>query len=73
MSMNLDKIISKQLGFALWEERQKKGLRLASLQHQTGLSQNLIDRIELGKAVPPSYVKKLLEFYKKNIKVELTD
>lgn len=73
MSADLNKIIAKQLGIALLEERREKGLRLFSMQHRTGVPLDMIDRIELGKSIPPSAVKKLLKFYKKNIKLELID
>ncbi len=73
MSINCNKTIARQLGFALWEERRKRGFRLASMQRQTGLSEKTIDRIELGKGITPTAIHKLLEFYKKNIKVELID
>ncbi len=70
---NLDKIIGRQLGAALWAERQKKGTRLNTIRVQTGLAPELVDRIELGKAIIPVSIKKLLAFYKKKIKIELID
>ncbi len=70
---NLDKIIGRQLGAALWAERQQKGIRLNSIRVQTGLAPEVIDRIELGKAIIPTSIKKLLNFYNKKIKIELID
>ncbi len=73
MPNNINKIFTRPLGVALWQERRKKGLRLSSLEKRAEIPQKVLDRIELGRSVPPSYVKKLLLFYKKNIKVELID
>ncbi len=72
-SNHVNKIIARQLGYALWEERRKRSLRLTSLQQRVNIPQKQLDRIELGKSVPIPYVKKLLEFYKKNIKLDLID
>ena len=73
MNINIEKIITRPLGFALWQERRKQGLRLSSLQKQTQIPIKLLDRMELGKPVPPFAVKKLLIFYNKSIKLELID
>ncbi len=73
MPNNINRVLTKPLGFALWQERCKRGLRLNSIQKQTDIPLKLLDRIELGKSVPPSFIKKLLIFYNKNIKIELID
>ena len=73
MPNNINRVLTKPLGFALWQERRKRGLRLSSLQKQTQIPIKLLDRMELGKPVPPFAVKKLLIFYNKSIKLELID
>lgn len=67
------KPFKKALGMELWQLRQQNNLTLNDLKIRTGFPEKLIERVELGRRVPIYLIIKLIELYRKKIKIELVD
>ena len=65
--------VKHKVGLALSETRHKLGLKLKDLAKETGLSWQDIDNVETGHICGWPTYRRLLEFYGKEIKIELVD
>ena len=69
----LKNIAKYKVGLALSETRHKLGLKLKDVAKETGLSWQDIDNAETGHICGWPTYRRLLEFYGKEIKVELVN
>lgn len=65
--------VKRKIGLALAEMRRKRGLQLKDIMRQTNLDWQVIDKAETGNVCGWPAYRRLLEFYNKEIKIELVD
>ena len=65
--------VKRKIGLALAEMRRKRGLQLKDIMRQTNLDWQVIDKAETGNVCGWPAYRRLLEFYGKEIKIELVD
>ncbi|MBQ8481860.1 MAG: hypothetical protein IJ532_04950 [Alphaproteobacteria bacterium] len=68
-TVELNKKIRMQIGHELWLARQEKHLYIYQVAKHSRVPIDLIDIMELGKAIDVTALKKLLKFYGKQIKI----
>lgn len=59
----------QEIGQALWQARQEKHLYINNVSVKTGIPYKIIDGMELGKFMKFSSLRKLMEFYGKQISI----
>ena len=69
----VDKETQQQIGMELWKIRRDKRLQLRNVESQTHIPANLIERIEIGRNLNYSIVRRLITFYGKKMKVVFED
>lgn len=65
--------IRKLIGKELERLRREREVSVEHLARQTRLTVKYVQRLEAGKGVPLFLLLRLLSFYGRNIKIELTD
>ena len=65
----LDPQSRKEMGYALWQLRREKCLRVSQVAKRTGIAERYIDKAELGYGIKFSVMRRLLQFYGKNVKI----
>ena len=65
--------IRKLIGKELERLRREREVSVEHLARQTRLTVKYVQRLEAGKGVPLFLLLRLLSFYSRNIKIELTD
>lgn len=65
--------VKRKIGLALAEMRGKRGLQLKDIMRQTNLDWQVIDKAETGNVCGWPTYRRLLDFYGKEIKVDLVD
>ncbi len=65
--------VKQKIGKALGEYRRSRNMSLPLVARQSGMEWQNIDYIELGNKTSWSNYRRLLDFYDKEIKVELVD
>ena len=65
--------VKRKIGLALAEMRRKRGLQLKDIMQQTNLDWQIIDKAETGNVCGWPAYRCLLDFYGKEIKIELVD
>ena len=65
--------VKREIGLTLAEMRRRRGLLLKDIVEQTNLDWQVIDKAESGNVCGWPAYRRLLDFYDKEIKVELVD
>ncbi len=68
-TLTFDKKMMLQIGHELWLARQEKHLYIYQVAKRSRVPIDLIDIMELGKAIDVTALKKLLKFYGKQINI----
>lgn len=64
--------IQKQIGFLLFQERQKRGVKLTMLAALLDVSPEYIDKLEAGRGkIQWSVLCKVLEYYRRKFEITL--
>ena len=58
-----------EIGQALWQARHEKHLYINNVASSTGVPSKIIDGMELGKFMKYGSLRKLMDFYGKQVKV----
>ncbi|MBQ8482652.1 MAG: hypothetical protein IJ532_09025 [Alphaproteobacteria bacterium] len=65
----VDKQSMQEIGFLLWKTRRDKHFYLEHVAKETGIPTKVIEGIELGKYLKYGTVRRLLNFYGKEMKI----
>ena len=65
----MDKETIKEIGFNLWKMRRDKRLTIKQLEIQTRIQPKIVEKIEIGRSINCSTVRKLTKFYGKKMKI----
>ncbi|MBO6281651.1 MAG: hypothetical protein J6N49_03865 [Alphaproteobacteria bacterium] len=65
----IDKQTLREIGYALWQERNARRLYLRTVATQTNLPARIIEGMEIGKFLQYSAFRRLLNFYGKRIRI----
>ncbi len=69
----IDKQTIREVGQALWQIRYDKHLYLRNVAHQTGIPEDVIDGMEIGKYARYGHLRKLADFYGVTINITLKE
>lgn len=69
----IDKQTLREIGYALWQERNARRLYLRTVATRTNLPARIIEGMEIGKFLQYSAFRRLLNFYGKKIRIVLEE
>ena len=68
---SVDKESVRQIGRELWRLRREKNLLLQQVEKKSGVPAKIIESLELGRYLQYGYLRKLLAFYGKELRIVL--
>ena len=67
----VDKETVRQIGRELWRLRREKNLLLHQVEKRIGVPAKIVESLELGRYLQYGYLRKLLVFYGKELRIVL--
>ena len=67
----VDKETVRQIGRELWRLRREKNLLLQQVEKKSGVPAKIVESLELGRYLQYGYLRKLLAFYGKELRIVL--